>query len=202
MKAKTAMFVAAAFLALIPSTALAALQFQGILSSANEVPANPSTGKGLAQVFIDDALSTITFKVSFSGLTGNTTAAHVHCCTGVPGANSGIAIETPSLPGFPLGVRAGSFANSFDLLNPDNYNPPFVANNGGTAAGARDALIAGLRGVNGGGAYFNVHSAFRPAGELRANLVQVPEPANWALMIMGFGLVGANLRRRTFRFAL
>jgi CHRD domain/PEP-CTERM motif len=199
MPNRTILKLAAASIALFPVASQAALQFQGVLLGANEVPGNASPGKGLAQVFIDDALSTITFKVSFSGLIGNTTAAHVHCCTGAPGANSGIAIETPSLPGFPLGVRAGNFANSFDLLNADNYNPPFVTNNGGTALGARNALIAGLLGNR---AYFNVHSVFRPGGELRANLAQVPEPASWALMIMGFGLVGANLRRRTVRFAV
>jgi hypothetical protein len=194
MRTRTTILLAVAAAALmIPANALAAIQFQGILSAANEVPTNPSTGTGLAQIFIDDALTTITFKVSFQGLTGNTTAAHVHCCTGAPGVNSGIAIETPSIPGFPIGVRAGSFMGSFDLLNPDNYNPPFITNNGGTALTARDALIAGLRGNR---AYFNVHSAFRPGGELRANFVQVPEPASWAMMILGFGLVGAGMRRR------
>jgi hypothetical protein len=37
----------------------------------------------------------------------------------------------------------------------------------------------------------------------RANVAAVPEPATWAMMIMGFGLVGASLRRRTVsvRFA-
>jgi CHRD domain/PEP-CTERM motif len=188
-----AMLLAVASVALLPTPALAAIKFQGVLLGSSEVPANPSRGTGLATVFINDALSTITFQVSFSGLTGNTTAAHVHCCTGVPGANSGIAIETPSLPGFPLGVKAGSFSNSFDLLNADNYNAPFVTNNGGTAASARDALIAGLRG---GRSYFNVHSTFRPGGEIRANLVQVPEPASWAMMIFGFALVGGQMRRK------
>jgi hypothetical protein len=193
MMIRYGLLLAVASVALLPAPALAAIKFQGVLLGSSEVPANPSRGTGLATVFINDALSTITFQVSFSGLTGNTTAAHVHCCTGVPGANSGIAIETPSLPGFPLGVKAGSFSNSFDLLNADNYNAPFVTNNGGTAASARDALIAGLRG---GRSYFNVHSTFRPGGEIRANLVQVPEPASWAMMIFGFALVGGRMRRK------
>lgn len=194
MRIKLMSCLSVAVLALTPIPAQAAMVFTGILSSANEVPANPSTGSGLATVTINDAMNLITIEAFFSGLTGTTTAAHIHCCTGAPGFNSGIAIETPSLPGFPLGVTSGTFSNSFDLLIADNYNPPFVAANGGTAAGARDALVAGLLGRN---AYFNLHTSFRPGGELRGDLALVPEPSAWLMMIAGFGLIGAALRRPT-----
>lgn len=38
---------------------------------------------------------------------------------------------------------------------------------------------------------------------IRANVAAVPEPATWAMMIMGFGLIGASMRRRkvSVRFA-
>ncbi len=193
MRSKIVSCLSVAVLALTPAAAHAATVFTGILSSANEVPVNPSTGSGLATVTLNDARTIITIAAFFSGLTGTTTAAHIHCCTGAPGVNSGIAIETPSLPGFPLGVTSGSFTNDFDLLDANNYNPPFVAANGGTAEGARDALVAGLFART---AYFNVHTAFRPGGELRGNLAAVPEPASWLMMVMGFGLAGAALRRR------
>lgn len=193
MSARISFMLAATVAALIPTSSIAAVKFQGVLSSSNEVPANPSTGTGLAKAIINDARDTITFMVSFSGLTAPTTAAHIHCCTGAPGSNTGVAIETPTLPGFPLGVTSGNFINSFNLLDANNYNPAFVTNNGGTAATARDALVAGMFK---GQSYFNIHTSFRPGGEIRANFVSVPEPASWALMIFGFGVVGANLRRK------
>jgi hypothetical protein len=33
------------------------------------------------------------------------------------------------------------------------------------------------------------------------NLTAVPEPATWAMMIMGFGLVGGVMRRRSMKVA-
>ena len=64
---------------------------------------------------------------------------------------------------------------------------------GGTAASAEAALFAGL---NSGQAYLNLHTTAFPGGEIRGQFAAVPEPGTWALMITGFGLVGATLRRR------
>lgn len=36
------------------------------------------------------------------------------------------------------------------------------------------------------------------AGEMCATVANVPEPANWALLIAGFGLTGAVMRRRRY----
>ncbi len=35
-----------------------------------------------------------------------------------------------------------------------------------------------------------------------AQTAAVPEPATWALLIAGFGMVGATLRRHTARYAV
>jgi PEP-CTERM motif len=39
------------------------------------------------------------------------------------------------------------------------------------------------------------------SGEIAFN-ISVPEPESWALMLLGFGLAGAAIRRRTVKFAL
>ena len=44
-------------------------------------------------------------------------------------------------------------------------------------------------------------SDFAPNNGTRS-VAEVPEPATWALMIAGFGIVGAALRRRSYRTAL
>ncbi len=175
-----------------PQSVDAATLYQARLSGANEVPAVMSTGSGFAQVEINDAMDTIVISGRFRGLLANDVAAHIHCCA-LPTANAGVAIDTPSIPGVPTGVRSGVFSASFSLLDALNYNPPFVTNNGGTAISARDTLIAGLMG---GRAYFNIHTTQFPGGEIRGNFQQVPEPASWAMMIAGFGLIGGTLRAR------
>jgi len=187
-------FVVAVVLAFtgLSAPAQAVQVYHAVLAGSNEVPANGSRGSGLAKAYVSDALDFITITANFSGLGANTVAAHVHCCAPTT-ANAGVAIETPSLPGFPLGVTAGSFSNGFSLLDANNYSPAFVTANGGTAIGARDALIAGL---NGGRSYFNVHTSAFPGGEIRGQFGVVPEPASWAMMIAGFGMVGAAMRRR------
>jgi hypothetical protein len=48
------------------------------LTSAAEVPANPSPGKGTADVNFDTATKALTWKVTYSGLTGPATMAHFH----------------------------------------------------------------------------------------------------------------------------
>jgi hypothetical protein len=58
--------------------------------------------------------------------------------------------------------------------------------------GARAALLAGL---GAGEAYLNIHTQTFPGGEIRGNFALVPEPATWAMMIVGFGAAGAMLRR-------
>lgn len=183
----------------IATPAQAAWVFKGQFSGLNEVPANLSPGTGMVTVTINDARDTIAISANFSGLTAPTAAAHIHCCTGFPGAATGVAIETPSLPGFPLGVTSGSFSNSFDLLDAASYNPAFVTANGGTGESARNALFAGLLA---GGSYFNIHTQAFPGGEIRAQLAYVPEPGAWAMMLLGFGVLGAGMRRRrTLAFA-
>lgn len=44
--------------------------------------------------------------------------------------------------------------------------------------------------------YVNVHSTVNPAGEIRGQLLLVPEPEAYALMAVGIGLVGLVARRR------
>ena len=67
-----------------------------------------------------------------------------------------------------------------DLSLAADYNPAFLNAHGGTAAGAEAFLLAGMMS---GQAYLNVHSSFRPGGEIRGFL-QVPEPLTSVLALL------------------
>ena len=157
----------------------AQLNYSAALSGAAESPPNASPGIGSVLVTVDTTALTMRVRANFSGLTGNTTASHIHCCTAVPGTGAaGVATTTPSFVGFPLGVMSGSMDQTYDMTQAGSYNPAFVTANGGTVAGARTALFNGLAG---GTAYFNIHSSTFGGGEIR-----------------GFPLAGAGGPQRTF----
>jgi hypothetical protein len=174
--------------------------YTATLSGANESPPNASPGTGSATVTIDTVANTMLVSVAFSGLQGTTTASHIHAPTPAPlTGTAGVATTTPTFAGFPLGVTAGTYnPSAFDLLAASTYNPAYVTANGGTVAGARDALLTALAN---GQAYLNIHTTVVPGGEIRGFLVAVPEPASWLMMLIGFGAIGAAMRRRKLSLA-
>jgi hypothetical protein len=153
-----------------------------------------ATGSGSVQVDYDDVARTLAIDASFSGLSGTTTVAHIHCCTATPGTGTaGVAVTPTTLPDFPVGVTSGSYPRTIDLASDASYTAAFRNGNGGTSLSAELALFAGM---NSGRAYFNIHSSAFPGGEIRAFLAPVPEPGTVALMLAGLGAVGFAVRRR------
>ena len=111
----------------------------------------------------------------FTNLTGNATAMHIH------------------------GSPTGSFTtNSGVLIGLDGLTPFF--NNSATNGGFRGTVsISGANVVVSdllaGRYYLNVHTTANPGGEIRGNLIAVPEPTSIALV----GLTLGGLAFRRFR---
>jgi hypothetical protein len=182
---------------MMPLTA-APIVFTGNLSGPAEEPPNMSPGTGITFVTIDPVAHTLTVQAAFSGLVGLTTASHIHVINGPADANTAdtngpVATTTPTFPGFPAGVSAGTYNSTFDTLAASTYNPNFLNAAGGTPAAAEAALFAGIQS---GRAYLNIHSSVFPGGEIRDFLEPVPEPSTVGLAAIGLTTLLLTARRR------
>lgn len=118
-------------------------QMVALLSGMQEVPLVNSNALGSAQVTIDTDANRLTYRISFSGLAGNETAAHIHG-PAEPGQNAGV------LHGLPLGpVKSGIWiypeALEPELLNGRTYiNIHSTTFPGGEIRGQIVSMVADL----------------------------------------------------------
>lgn len=152
-----------------------------------------ATGSGAVTLVYDADAHTLSIDAQWSGLSGTTTVAHIHCCTAAPDTGTaGVAVTPMTLPGFPEDLQAGTYATLLMLSLESTYTASFVTNfGGGTIPGAEAALFQGL---SDGTAYFNIHTTEFPGGEIRGHTQAVPEPLS--LVLVGLGLLGIIVARR------
>ena len=110
-------------------------KLRAALNGASEVPANTSAGKGTADIDFDPATKKLTWKLTYSGLTGPATMAHFHG-PAEAGKNAGVAVPiTPATSGSE-GSATLTDAQAADLLAGKYYvNVHTEANKGGEIRG-------------------------------------------------------------------
>jgi hypothetical protein len=130
-----------------------------------EVPAISTVARGTFRAWVDTAANTITWKLTYDGLEGDVTQAHVHFAQ--KGVNGGISFFLCSnLGNGPAGTQACPVgpAEISGVVTPDLVIGPAAT---GIEPGAFAEVVAAIRN---GTAYANVHTSKWPAGEIRGQL--------------------------------
>jgi hypothetical protein len=105
------------------------------LTSASEVPPNTSPGKGTADVTYDTTSKLLTWKVTYSGLTGPATMAHFHG-PAEAGKNAAVVIPFRDAASGAEGSATLTDAQAADLMAGKMYiNVHTEANKGGEIRG-------------------------------------------------------------------
>jgi hypothetical protein len=111
-------------------------KMKAALDGTAEVPPNTSAGKGTADIDYDSATKKLSWKLSYSGLSGPATAAHFHG-PAEPGKNGGVAVAIPNATTSPAeGSATLTDAQAADLMAGKYYvNIHTAANPGGEIRG-------------------------------------------------------------------
>ena len=142
LRSTVAALACVAALAFATPSMAAMVNFKAELKASNEVPPNDSKGTGSLTATYDDASKKLTWKGSYSGLTGPVTGAHFHGGNppSPPAANAAVAVPAPA--------PASPFEGSSTLTNEQAAE-----------------LLAGKW-------YFNIHTAANKGGEIRGQLTK------------------------------
>ena len=111
------------------------------LTAKDEVPPNASTATGDGTFTLNTATNELTWSVTFSGLTGPATVAHIHG-PAAPGANANPVVA---------------------------FDPPKAA--AGEIKGSNVILAKQVEDLKAGKWYANIHTAANKGGEIRGQLM-------------------------------
>ena len=191
--------LALGLIALPVAVSAAPFDFNANLTGSQQNPPVTTTGSGTASAVLDGAAGSwvLTYTLNFSGLTSPIalpgtldSPAHIH--NAPIGSNGGVVHDLDGAASL-VGLTGGSITGDWRF---DDAERPLT-----------DALAQSLLG---GDAYFNIHTAAFPSGEIRGQILvadggggngggngSVPVPGSLAMMLAGIAGWGTmRLRQR------
>jgi len=145
------------------------------------------TGSGSGTLTLDTTADTLTFNnIVWSGLSADSTASHIHG-PAAAGVNTGVIYFLSSPATFTTtgaGIRSGTISGTMNLTDP-------------TQNGVAYPVASQIADLENGLWYINVHSTAFPGGEIRGQILPVPEPSTLALLGLGVGALVWRQRRKS-----
>ncbi len=124
----------------LPRTGSGPTRFEFDMDGSQEVPPNISLGRAACGVTLDEATGNVSVGCTYEGMTGITAAAHIHGLA-QPGVNASVIVPLTE-----IGDRSGTITG------------------GGTLTPAQ------VQGMLDGLTYVNLHTDFKPGGEIRGQI--------------------------------
>jgi len=173
--------IAVGLLALVQGSFAATEDFTVSLDGAQD-GGGGRQGSGSGTLTFDTSLNALTFNnIPWSGLSADSTLSHIHG-PALPGASTGVLYDlTPTYTQVGPGIRSGTFSGTLSLVDGT-----------GNFTIAQQVLQ-----LEGGQWYLNIHSAAFGGGEIRGQIIAVPEPSILALLGLGAGGLLWGWRRRS-----
>ena len=170
-------FITVGWVVLAPTSFAALEDFRVSLDAAQDGGAGRQ-GSGFGTVTLDTVANTITLNnITYSGLSANSTLAHFHG-PAAAGANASVLYD---LAGFTtLGGTSGTFSGTFSL----------------TAGTGGFSIAQQVSQLEGGLWYLNVHSATFGGGEIRGQVLPIPEPSTLGFLRLGVCALAWRLCKR------
>jgi hypothetical protein len=184
MRREVSLFVGLVALCAFGAQAQADSVFTATLNGDSEAPS--SLGSGYATVDYSPTANDITYTLSFQNLGSLATMSHIHF--GAAGTDGPILLWffPPSLTPTPI-ATSGLYSGTWTAadLTSQTQDPAITT------------FTELLGAMTSGDTYVNVHSVNFPSGEIRGQLMMVPEASTLLLVSLPFLLFGgAALRRK------
>lgn len=158
----------------LPSSATNWL-FQALLTGMQEVPPNGSNAVGVASMSYDDVSNRFNLAIFVTGLDPNEiVGSHIH--------RAPFGVNGPVI--YSIGTTYQTTQSGISFMGTD-LGPLDPGNN-------NENEIALLN----NNAYINIHTNAFPGGEIRGQLIVIPEPGTVAALAAGLGMLVLRFRRR------